>query len=531
MTAKKQAHSGTKPRTHAASKPRAVRARETKAPATRYAVVPTRTGMPVRGRFDVTVSSAENRLHWANADYLSADAAASPAVRRKLRAYARYEGANNTYCRGVIETLANDTIGRGPRLQMLTDNEGFNERCEAEFAKWDIAVEFPDTLRTMRKARAQDGEAFALMVSNPEIDASVKLALRLAEADRFTSPDFPLQPSEEAVDGIRFDSFGNPAVYYMLRTHPGGDYALPGAEYDKLAAKYVIHWFRRDRPEQRRGIPDIMAALPLFALLRRYGLAVITAAEAAANISLVMKTTMPSAGAAAQVDPWEEMALVRDTALFAPEGWEPSQMKAEQPSTTYDMGKREFLKEIGRCLNMPYCVVAGDSSDYNYASGRLDWQTYLRSIAVDQASLERVCLNRVLAEWAREAAYVYDWWVPGIELKHQWFWDGREHVDPLKEANAQDIGLGNGTRTLAGEAAKLGHDWQEDAKQRAKEFGITLKEYQAILLEKFRAGGASTNHAQDADTDEEEPLSKSKTRSGGNGNGKRTEGRNRVAEI
>jgi hypothetical protein len=75
--------------------------------------------MLVRARFDAAQTTPDNRRHWANADALAADAAASPEVRRTLRNRARYEVANNSYARGIVLTLANDVIGTGPRLQML----------------------------------------------------------------------------------------------------------------------------------------------------------------------------------------------------------------------------------------------------------------------------------------------------------------------------------------------------------------------------------------------------------------------------
>jgi len=68
----------------------------------------------VRAKFDSAQTTADNRRHWANADGLSADAAASPGVRRILRNRARYEVANNSYARGIVLTLANDVIGKGP---------------------------------------------------------------------------------------------------------------------------------------------------------------------------------------------------------------------------------------------------------------------------------------------------------------------------------------------------------------------------------------------------------------------------------
>lgn len=53
--------------------------------------------------------------------------------------------------------LANDTIGTGPQLQMLSGDEDFNDRVETQFMRWADAVHFPSKLRTMRMARCQNG--------------------------------------------------------------------------------------------------------------------------------------------------------------------------------------------------------------------------------------------------------------------------------------------------------------------------------------------------------------------------------------
>jgi hypothetical protein len=79
-------------------------------------------GRRVVAKFDSAQTTAENRKHWANADGLAPNAAVNPEVRRILRNRARYEVANNSYAKGIVLTLANDTIGTGPRLQMLTDD-------------------------------------------------------------------------------------------------------------------------------------------------------------------------------------------------------------------------------------------------------------------------------------------------------------------------------------------------------------------------------------------------------------------------
>ncbi len=319
--------------------------------------------------------TAANRRHWANADALSADAAASAEVRRILRNRARYEVANNSYARGIVTTLANDTVGTGPRLQMLTGDDGINRRMEREFDLWAQEVSLPEKLRTMRMARAQDGEAFGVLVTNGAMDHPVKLDIRLIEADQVTSP-LTLRSDNREVDGIRLDSRGNPVAYRVLKNHPGGSEWAPADRFATIPASSMIHIFRQERPGQHRGVPEITPALPLFAQLRRFTLAVLGAAEAAADFAGILYTDAPPSGEADAVEPMDLIELERNMLLTMPGGWKMSQLQPSQPATTYAEFKKEILNEIARCLNMPFNVAAGNSFGYNYASGCLDHQTH-----------------------------------------------------------------------------------------------------------------------------------------------------------
>lgn len=433
---------------------------------------------PVVGRYDAAQTTEENRRHWANADSLSADAAATPSVRRIIRNRARYEVANNSIAKGIVLTLANDTIGPGPRLQVLVDTKEISSKIEKEFARWAKAIALAEKLRTMLVAKVVDGEAFGLLGTNDRLQTAVKLDLKLIEADRVTTPDLSILARDSTgrqIDGIRFDRDGNPTEYHILREHPGSTAAIANSnEYDRVPAENVIHYFRADRAEQHRGLPEIMPALNLFALLRRWTLATLQAAETAANIAVVMKTNAPAGGEAAEVDPWVTMELVRNTIMFAPEGWEPQTLKSENPSEIFEPFYKLIVNEIARCLNMPRNIALCNSSDYNYASGRLDHQTYFKSIEVERSVIERVILDRVLQAFCDEVVLVSDLLPVQARqylrnLPHQWFWPGREHVDPRKEATAQFMRLQAGTTTLAAEYARQGLDWEEQLTQRARE--------------------------------------------------------------
>ncbi len=437
------------------------------------------------GRYDAAHTTVDNARHWAAADGLSAAAANSCDVRRVLRNRSRYEVANNSYARGISLTLANDCVGTGPRLQMLTSDANANRLVEQEFFAWADAVGLAEKLRTMRLARVSDGESFGLLTSNPRIDSPVQLDVKLIEAEQVTAPGIELD-KPRYVDGIQFDQHGNPLSYDVLREHPG-DHSLSLTEnFDTVNAAAVIHYFRSDRPGQIRGIPDITPALPLFAQLRRFTLAVLAAAETAADFAGILYTDAPAGGEADSAEPFEPIELEKRMLLTMPGGWKMAQMRSEQPATTYGEFKKEILNEIARCLNMPFNVAAGNSSGYNYASGRLDHQTYFKSIRVEQSQLARVVLDRILHAWLREAVLIEGYLPPSLRtldasFEHQWFWDGHEHVDPAKEANAQKIRLANHTTTLAHEFARQGRDWEAELKQRSKEvalmreLGLTLE--------------------------------------------------------
>lgn len=424
----------------------------------------------ISARYDSAATTDDNRRHWANADMLAINAANTPAVRKTLRTRARYETANNSYAKGITLTLANDCIGTGPRIQMLTEDAKANAAIEAAFGKWTAAIVLAEKLRTMRQAKVTDGEVFGMLGNNPNLQTPVKLTLRILECDQVET-DGTLAPNE--IDGIIFDAYGNPATYKIFKQHPGSAGAT--RDVDKVPAASVIHYFRADRPGQARGIPEITPALSLFAQLRRFTLAAIGAAESAADFAMTLYTESPP-NEEADVPAFESIELERKMLTSLPAGWKLGQTKAEQPTTTHGAFTDKILAEIARCLLVPFNVAAGNSAGYNYASGRLDFQTYFRSIRVEQSVIEAVILDRLFAAWFEEAVRADDS-LRGIlradsPTDHQWFWDGSEHVDPSKEANAQETRLKNNTTTWAEEYAKRGKDWETEIRQRAKEVAL-----------------------------------------------------------
>ncbi|MBQ9372142.1 MAG: phage portal protein [Thermoguttaceae bacterium] len=431
---------------------------------------PERTSLKATHYDATSLDDLNEYWRWTNSK--SVDASLDPETRRKLRERARYEVANNSYAMGVALALSDAVVGSGPRLQVLELEKELAKRIEWDFCEWMERIDLASKLRAMRIAKFQDGESFAVLYSNEGRDDSLpKLDVMPIDAERVAG-DYGT--NDETIDGIKLDEWGNPVSYRVLNEHPGSLSSEPQSEATTYPAASIIHWYRRTLPEQHRGAPEIAASLNLFALLRRYTFAVVAAAETAADVAAFL-TAEPDSGAYDRIMPnaMEELEIRRNKILTLPEGCNIQQLRAEQPTTTYGDFKRELLGEIGRSLQIPVNLISGNSSGYNYASGRLDHQEFQKAIRLQQSQASVVVMTPIFRAWFREWALAN---VPTLRdalVPIQWYWDGFEHVDPVKEAQAQAVRLANGVTNLQIEFGKQGRDWEDALDQLYKERAIS----------------------------------------------------------
>jgi capsid protein len=378
----------------------------------------------------------------------------------------------------------------------------------------DLAVKLAEKLRTMAKAKMSDGEAFCLQISNPGLPTPVKLDLRTIEADQVRFVDISLL-TVPSVDGIRFDDYGNPVSYHVLRVHPGfwsyatGYIGFPW-EYDVWPAKFVLHWFRSDRAGQHRGLPEILAALPLFAQLRRVSLAVLQAYETAADFSMWMKTPAAAEGMAEDDEPIEVpnpfdlFPLQRNIVTTLPDGYDIGQTKAEHPRSEHEAFCRCIIREIGRAIKAPYQKIAGDASQSNFSAANHDDLDWWRGIDETHKDLEYGPLDRVLAAWLLEARGVRtggvgDFGQPYVPANvrraignitgeacdlptHTWNWQGMEWPNPAQEATADQTNLQMGTTTYQRIYGRQGADYRKAHLANAKALGMSVEDYRKKVL-------------------------------------------------
>ena len=429
----------------------------------------------VEAGYDAAADTPSNRKHWQAADSYGPIFSSAYYDRKTIRERARYEVANNSYAKGIVLTLANNLIGTGPSLQFNLANEAVNRRCEWAWTEWSKAINLTGKLRMMKMAKTVDGETFGFLTTNPSLSTSVKLDLKVLEADQITTPQLVYRNWSQ-VDGIEYDDFGNPAFYHLLKGHPG-DWWIGLNQYDRVAARSVLHWFREDRPGQPRGLSELTPSLNLFAQLRRFTLATLGAAETAANHAAVLKR---SVDASADDDgdvpnPFEELEIARDMMTILPAGWDMGQFDVKHPTTTYEMFVKVLLREVARCLCMPWNIAAGDSSSYNYSSARLDHLLYRQCMLVEREDCTADVLERLFAAFLDEAVMV-----PGLlpegtpalaaNVPHTWHWPAWDFIDPVVEQQAATEALNvNKTESLASVIASRGGDWRQTVRQQEEE--------------------------------------------------------------
>jgi len=215
----------------------------------------------LRAEYDAARDTDEFKNYWANSDQYDADSANSRPVREKLVPRSRYDVYSNGYADGIAQTYATDTVGVGPKLRMQTGSQGFNQMIEMEFNLWSQAVQLRRKLWCLCHAKHTDGEGFAVIRTNPNLNHSIKVDLTLYETEQIQTPDLEFF-DQGAIDGVHFDQFGNPTYYDLLRRHPGSSTFVGGfQDAERIPARFMLQWFKLRRPGQHRGIPESTSTL------------------------------------------------------------------------------------------------------------------------------------------------------------------------------------------------------------------------------------------------------------------------------
>ncbi len=422
-------------------------------------------------RWEAADTNRLNKAHWAGVYSRSVNADLYRDL-EILRTRAAYEAHNNPLVEGVISTHCVDLVGRdGPSLQVQTDDEAYNEALEALWRKWWLQptlnpqVAGADLLRLWVRGLWINGEFLAQIVTGGQKGDPVRLRLHPIHPRRLATP--PAQAGDaDVVLGVRVTREGVPLQYWISDPKRYGAFTLSTGSFSPIPADMILHGFLHVEEDQQRGIPWLACCLQEVADLRDYDAQVLDAARAAADQAVLLHTKHPDAP---YIEVNESTEIERRSISTLPPGWEATQLTPQQPSTQYIDYRCEKMSAIGRPVSMPLMIVRLTSQKYNYSSARFDGQVYQRALKVLQAWMARQSLNPLVDAIAREASLSDALLERPEVVRYVWTWPGAPHVDPLKERNAEKVGLETGTLPYGDALAGQGKDLDTTIAQRAAE--------------------------------------------------------------
>lgn len=458
----------------------------------------------MQARYENAQFTDENKRNWFLSDYFSAKAANNYEVRRILRIRSRQEVSNNPYMWGIAHDNANDLVNTGPTLKVTTPNKSYNKSYESGWQDWFAEVDGVKQVKTCKLAKTVDGEGILLLKTNPSQEHKVKLYPLDIEADQVTTP-IPTNLSELWVDGLTLNPITQkPDYFHVLKHHPGDFFFadLNPLAVQQVSKRWVIHWFRKWRPGQVRGVPDFTASLDLWAECRAFRKATLTKAQVSANVSGILESEAPADTVSTEYKAWKKLDTQRGTLVTLPWGLKLHQYQTGDPSTTYKEFQHECLGEACRPLSYPLNRALGSSQDFNFSSAKLDHMGYHESLKVERADCDTTVLDHLLREYHREAVLVG--LVPdGPVPAHKWYWPELPILDLAVETKADIDRINAGTLTWREFWAKRNHDWEEQAEQQKIE-----KE----VHEKFLLDFGMPRQKQEKITDDADPNAKPGTK-------------------
>lgn len=471
---------------------------------------------------------------------------------------------NNGFASGAVQTLVDNIVGTGLRMQAKPDYQllGWTKDQADQWAKqveslWrtfadtheiDAAgeLDFATMTQLVYRCRLYNGEGLAaIRFLSQEPGRQWFTALQLIDPDRLSNPN-NMMDTATLRQGVEINRRGAPIAYHIRETHP---LDLPmmtmSARWQRVPARTrtgrrrMLHVFERDRVGQHRGVPVFASILSSFRMLDRYQRTELQTAVVNSLIAAFIETTASAEQLAQFFDldfetymntrnQWEG-SLEGGAVLQMPPGDKVSPFTPNRSATAFDSFVTSTLRHISTGLNMPYELLVKDFSKTNYSSARAALLEAWRHFNGRRKWLATHWAQPIYELWLEEAINRGFIEAPDFNtLRHaytraRWIGPGRGWVDPTKEANAAKLRMETGVSTLEDECAEQGKDWEETLEQIAREeakraeLGLTPSRTAQQMAESSQALGVrdSSEEEEDEGADDEETNNAGSTGAGG----------------
>jgi len=430
---------------------------------------------------------------------------------RIMRGRSREQYQNNDYFKKFIRLVVKNIAGpNGMAFKCVAkDPSGAldtqaNALIKDRFNAWgkkgicDVTgkLSWADAQRLFIQTVATDGEVLIRKVRN--FKNPFKFAIQFLEADHLDENyNSDLDNGNQIRMGVEFDKWDRPVAYHLLTQHPGDySYTRGGTRYERLPAGDIVHAFVTERPRESRGVPWGHTAMTRLNNLGAYEeAAIVSKRTSASKMGFLIPPTNGEGeyeGDGSDDTDSDDLVTEVEPGMLEklPPGWTFEQFNPAEPGGDYDPFMSRTLKGIASGLDISYHKLASDLSGVNYSSGRLGelddrdtwrifqgWmmETFNDNIFGDWLDVQLMAGLLVTPNGSALPYAKYDKFNAPSWRPRGWLW-----VDPLKDQQASERGIGMKTMTRTRIAAESGEDLEDifaeiQAEQKlADKYGINL---------------------------------------------------------
>lgn len=435
-----------------------------------------------------TSYTAGDKSHRGMRLWATSETSANEAITGSLRAIrsrSRDLVRNTPVASGAINTVVLNVVGDGLVLQSVVDREvlgltpeqarSWQTAAQREFALWARRPDFTNRL-TWDEMQAlalrsvlESGDLFIARRRRTEVATPYGLRLQLIEAERVSNPDHRLN-TDTMVDGIVLDADGAPTGYSICNIYPGDwAYSKPRQwkTYDigqtVTGTPLILHLYDQRRVDQARGVPYLAPVVAALKQLADYTEAEIRAAVISAMFTVFLKKPAPESGPDLigsndgddRVDRVRELKLEPGMFNELDPGEDVAFADPKRPNVAAQVFLEAMCKQIGIALDLPFEVLMKSfTASYSAARASLEmaWQFFRQRRSwlawkFCQPVYEWVITEAVASGRLQAPGYFADPLVREAWLGSEWIGPSRIQLDPLKEASADMMDLGMGTKT------------------------------------------------------------------------------------
>jgi lambda family phage portal protein len=490
------------------------------------------TSEKVDGGYDGASRFSRELASWAP-PIRSADAELNP-EKPQIDARSRDMVRNEAYVLGGVAVHRDSIVGgqyvlnAQPDYETLGADEGWAEEfqsvVESRFGLWAESSEcWPDAARINTftglirlgvGVHTYAGELLATVEWLRSVAGRrpYATAVQFVDLDRLSNPN-DRADTQYLRRGVERDKYGAAVAYHIRVDHPYSSYVdAERFRWRRVPARkpwgraQVIHLYEQNRPDQSRGVADMVAALKEMRMTRRYRDVTLQNAVLQATYAASIESDLPTEtlweqlGAADANDDANPInRYLTQLAQYAggskalhidgvkiPHLFPGTKLKLQPTGTPGGVGttfEQSLLRYIAAALGLSYEQLSRDYSNTNYSSARASMLETWKGMQAKKKMVADRLAGIIYSLWLEEAIgrgeiplprgrgpeHFYEGINKEAYCQAEWIGASRGQIDELKETQAAVLRIQNHLSTFEDEIARTGKDFRRVFRQRARE--------------------------------------------------------------